>query len=86
MRVARKLVKAGHREDYVFLAVTDAVFKVAGMPHNYFGGENPCERLTEKPFNHDRLRMWGAECLVYQIQQQRARRSTRTQTLDSGRA
>ena len=72
MRIARsQLVKAGRGEDYWFFAVADAAFKTAGMPHEYLGGETPHERLTGKPFNYDRLRVWGAECYVHQHQQQR---------------
>ena len=41
------------------------------MPHEYLGGETPCEQLTGKPFSYGRLRIWGAECFVYQNQQQR---------------
>ncbi|CAM9938823.1 unnamed protein product, partial [Choristocarpus tenellus] len=31
----------------------------------------PCERLTGKSFNYDRLRTWGSECYVHQDKQQR---------------
>ncbi|CAM9652392.1 unnamed protein product [Choristocarpus tenellus] len=41
------------------------------MPHEYLGGETPCERLTGKYFNYDRLRAWGSECYVHQDKQQR---------------
>ncbi|CAM9358584.1 unnamed protein product [Choristocarpus tenellus] len=41
------------------------------MPHGYLGGETPCERLTGKSFNYDRLRAWGSECYVHQDKQQR---------------
>ena len=40
MRIARsQLVQAGRKEDYCFFAVADAAFKIAGMPHEYLGGE-----------------------------------------------
>ncbi|CAN0016909.1 unnamed protein product, partial [Sphacelaria rigidula] len=72
MRIARsQLVKAGRGEDYWFFAVEDAAFKTTGMPHEYLGGETPCERLTGKPLNNDRLRTWGSECFVHQHKQQR---------------
>ncbi|CAM9631876.1 unnamed protein product [Sphacelaria rigidula] len=41
-----QLVKAGRGEEYWFVAVVDAAFKTGGMPHEYLGGETPCERLT----------------------------------------
>ncbi|CAN0505956.1 unnamed protein product, partial [Discosporangium mesarthrocarpum] len=41
------------------------------MPHEFLGGDTPCERLTGKPFNYDRLRIWGAECFVHQHKQVR---------------
>ncbi|CAM9741754.1 unnamed protein product [Sphacelaria rigidula] len=72
MRIARsQLVKAGRGEDYWLFAVADAAFETAGMPHEYLGGETPCERLTGKSFNYDRLRTWGSECFVHQHKQQR---------------
>ncbi|CAM9872319.1 unnamed protein product, partial [Sphacelaria rigidula] len=56
MRIARsQLVKAGRGEDYWFFAAANAAFKTAGVPHEYLGGETPCERLTGKPFNYDRF-------------------------------
>ena len=51
--------------------MADAAFKTAAMPHEYLGGETPCERLTRKSFDYDRLRMWGSECFVHQHKQQR---------------
>ncbi|CAM9868982.1 unnamed protein product, partial [Sphacelaria rigidula] len=72
MRIARsQLVKAGRGEDYWLFAVADAAFKTLGMPHGYLGGETPCERLTGKYFNYDRLRSWRSECFVRQHKQQR---------------
>ena len=72
MRKARsQLVKAGRGEDCRFFAVADVAFKTAGILHKYTVGETPCERRTGKPFNDDRLRMWGAKCCVHQKQQQR---------------
>ena len=82
MRIARnQLVQAGRGEDCWFFAVADAAFKTAGKPHECLAGENPCEGLTGKPFNYDRLRMWGAECFVRQTNEnvERARSSTRAQ-------
>ncbi|CAN0062222.1 unnamed protein product, partial [Choristocarpus tenellus] len=66
-----KLVKAGLGDEYWFFAITDAAFKTGGMPREYLGGETPCERLTGKSFNYDRLRAWGSECYVHQDEQQR---------------
>ena len=72
VRIARsQLVKAGCGEDYWVFAVADASFKTARMPHEYLGGEMPHERLTGKPFNYGRLRVWGSESYVHQHQQQR---------------
>ena len=72
MRIARiQLVRVGRGEDYWFFTVADAASKVVGRPHEYIGGGTPCERLIEKPFNYDRLRMWGAECFVHQNEKQR---------------
>ncbi|CAN0014305.1 unnamed protein product [Choristocarpus tenellus] len=61
-----QLVKAGLGDEYWFFAITDVTFKTGGMPHEYLGGETPCERLTRKSFNYDRLRAWGSECYVHQ--------------------
>ncbi|CAM9301783.1 unnamed protein product, partial [Sphacelaria rigidula] len=73
MRIARsQLVKAGRGEEYWFFTVADAAFKTSGMPHEYLEDETPCERLTGKPFNYDRLRTWGSECFVHQHKQQRS--------------
>ncbi|CAM9887930.1 unnamed protein product [Choristocarpus tenellus] len=66
-----QLVKAGLGDEYWFFAITDAAFKTRGMPHEYLGGETPCERLTGKSFNYDRLPAWGSECYVHQDKQQR---------------
>lgn len=52
-----RLAKSGRREDYWMLAISDAAFKTSGMPHEYLGGETPCQRLTGKSFNYDRLRV-----------------------------
>ncbi|CAM9550179.1 unnamed protein product, partial [Sphacelaria rigidula] len=72
MRKARsQLVKAGRGEDSWFFAVTDAAFETARMPHEYLGGETPCERLTGKPYNYDRCRTWESECFVHQHTQKR---------------
>ena len=58
MNIARsQLVKAGRGEDFWYFAVADAAFKTAGVPHEYLGGETPCERLTRNFFDYDRLRM-----------------------------
>ncbi|CAN0439419.1 unnamed protein product [Discosporangium mesarthrocarpum] len=54
-----QLVRSGLGEEFLFFAVADAVFKSSGMPHEYLGGETPSERLTGKPFNYNRLRVWG---------------------------
>ncbi|CAM9959860.1 unnamed protein product [Choristocarpus tenellus] len=67
-----QLVKAGLGDkEYWFFAITDVAFKTGGMPHEYLGRETPCERLTGKSFNYDRLRAWGSECYVHQDKQQR---------------
>ncbi|CAM9581103.1 unnamed protein product [Sphacelaria rigidula] len=72
MRMVRsQLVKAGRREDYWYFAAADAAFKTTGMPHEYLGDETPCETLTGKLFNYDRLRTWESECFVHQHKQQR---------------
>ncbi|CAM9685456.1 unnamed protein product, partial [Choristocarpus tenellus] len=72
MRAARsQLVKAGLGDKYWFFAITDVAFKTGGMPHEYLGGETPCERLTGKSFNYNRLQAWGSECYVHQDKQQR---------------
>ncbi|CAN0469527.1 unnamed protein product, partial [Discosporangium mesarthrocarpum] len=72
MQAARsQLVRSGLGEEFWFFAVADAAFKSFGMPHEYLGGETPCERLTGKPFNYNRLRVWGAECFVHQNKKQR---------------
>ena len=85
MRIARRqLVKAGRGEDYWFFAVADAVFKTTGMPHECLGRETPCKRLTEKPFNYDRLHMWGEECFLRQNQQQRGAGSEFIRTQNAG--
>ncbi|CAM9672987.1 unnamed protein product, partial [Choristocarpus tenellus] len=66
-----KLAKAGLGDEYWFFAITDVAFKTGGMRHEYLGGETPCERLTGKSVNYDRLRAWGSECYVHQDKQQR---------------
>ncbi|CAN0503525.1 unnamed protein product [Discosporangium mesarthrocarpum] len=72
MQAARsQLVRSGLGKEHWFFAVADAVFKTGGMPHEFLGGDMPCERLTGKPFNYDRLRIWGAECFVHQHKQVR---------------
>lgn len=59
MKVARShVVKAGRGEDYWFFAGAGATLKIAGMSHEYLGGEPPHERLKGKPFNYDRLAYW----------------------------
>ncbi|CAM9552154.1 unnamed protein product [Choristocarpus tenellus] len=58
-----QLAKAGLGDEYYwFFAITDVASKTGGMPHEYLRGETPCERLTGKSFNYDRLRTWGSEC------------------------
>ncbi|CAM9873900.1 unnamed protein product, partial [Choristocarpus tenellus] len=54
-----QLIHAGLGEEFWFFAVADATYKTAGMPHEYLGGETPCERLTNKHFNNKRLRVFG---------------------------
>ncbi|CAM9156388.1 unnamed protein product [Sphacelaria rigidula] len=72
MRIVRsQQVKVGRGEDYWFFAVADAAYKTAGMPHEYLKGETPCERLTRKPFNYNRLRASKSECFMHQHKQQR---------------
>lgn len=53
MIACSQLVKAGRGEDYWILGVADAALKTVGKPHEHLGGEIPCERLTEKPFDYD---------------------------------
>ncbi|CAM9813240.1 unnamed protein product [Choristocarpus tenellus] len=71
MAAARSLVKAGLGDEYWFFEITDVAFKTGGMPHEYLGGETPCEHLTGKSFNYDRFRAWGSRCDVHQDKQQR---------------
>ncbi|CAM9813515.1 unnamed protein product, partial [Choristocarpus tenellus] len=60
MQAARsQLIQAGMGEEFCFFAVADATFKATGMPHEYLGGETPYERLTNAPFNYNRLRVFG---------------------------
>ncbi|CAN0022246.1 unnamed protein product, partial [Choristocarpus tenellus] len=66
-----QLAKAGLGNECWFFAITDVAFKTGGMPHEYLGGETPCERLTGKTFNYDRFQARGSECYVYQGKQQR---------------
>ncbi|CAM9822791.1 unnamed protein product [Choristocarpus tenellus] len=61
-----QLAKAGLGDEYWFFTITDVAFKTGGMPHEYLGGETPCERLTGKSFNYDRLQAWGSEYYVHQ--------------------
>lgn len=56
----------------MFAIIADAAFKTSGMLHEYLGGETPCQRLTGKSFNYDRLRMRGSDCFVHQHLQQEA--------------
>ncbi|CAM9443027.1 unnamed protein product [Choristocarpus tenellus] len=70
-----QLAKAGLGNEYWFFAITDVAFKTGAMPHEYLRGETPCERLTGKSFNYDRLRTWGSECYVHQDKRQRGARS-----------
>ncbi|CAN0497107.1 unnamed protein product [Discosporangium mesarthrocarpum] len=52
MQAARsQLLRSGLGEEHWFFAVADAAFKTGGMPHEFLGGDTPCERLTGKPFN-----------------------------------
>ncbi|CAN0514255.1 unnamed protein product [Discosporangium mesarthrocarpum] len=52
MQAARsQLVRSGLGKKHWFFAVADAAFKTEGMPHEFLGGDTPCERLTGKPFN-----------------------------------
>ncbi|CAM9965350.1 unnamed protein product, partial [Choristocarpus tenellus] len=72
MQAARsQLIHAGLGEEFCFFAVADATYKTTGMPHKYLRGETPCECLTNKPFNYERLRVFGTECFVHQTKQQR---------------
>ncbi|CAN0458939.1 unnamed protein product [Discosporangium mesarthrocarpum] len=66
-----QLVRSGLGEEFWFFAVADAAFKSSGMPHEFLGGETPCERLTGKPFKYNRLRVCGGECFVHQNKKQR---------------
>ncbi|CAM9205458.1 unnamed protein product [Choristocarpus tenellus] len=73
MQAARShLIQAGLGEEFGFFAVADATYKTTGMPLKYLGDETPCERLSNKPFNYNRLRVFGTECFVHQINQQRS--------------
>ncbi|CAM9331837.1 unnamed protein product, partial [Choristocarpus tenellus] len=62
---------AGLGEEFWLFAVADATFKTTGMPQEYLVGETPYERLSNKPFNYNRLRVFGTECFVHQTKQQR---------------
>lgn len=53
------------------LAIADEASKTSGRPHEYLGGETSYERLTGKPFNYDRRRIWGSDHFVHQHLQQR---------------
>ncbi|CAM9397444.1 unnamed protein product, partial [Choristocarpus tenellus] len=67
-----QLIQAGLGEEFwFFAAVADTTYKTTGMPHEYLGGETPYEHLTNKPFNYERLRVFGTECFVHQTKQQR---------------
>ncbi|CAN0427666.1 unnamed protein product, partial [Discosporangium mesarthrocarpum] len=72
MQAARsQLVRSGLGKEFWFFAVADAALTSSGMPHEYLGGEAPCERITGKPITNNRLRVWVAECFVHQNKKQR---------------
>ena len=80
MRIERSQpVKAGRGEDYWFFAVVDAAFKTAGMPHEFIGGETPCERLTGKPTIVSVCGEQNDSCIKTNNNVERARSSTHTQ-------
>lgn len=67
----RKLLKSGHREQFLSFAVIDVVFKLAGAPQENLGGEMPHERMTGNPFHCARLCKWGSDSFVHQHAAQR---------------